>query len=179
MPKDLPDKMAEEMGANAAKPALFSLSARSLALYLRPPKIDESLLPIVNFELTLSTQGKDSKVILKPRLLLVQCEKQSTSAPSRPHGIGFRFDNQDSEHTYCHSQLCSGLAGPSSDESDLLTLPHWLPQSIPALPIRAKGAMGLLLCLLVSLYGTDDDLIKRIRRLPQVRQALHYIEESG
>ena len=180
MPRSFPDTITQKLGKKTDKPGTCNLAEQGYALYLAPPHEDDSLLPIVTFELTRSIEGGRSKLVLKPRLLLVHCERRQDGGDmSRPHGMGFRFDQEDSAHPYCHSQVCSGLAGSSSKESHLLEIPCWLPESIPAIPLRAKGAVGLLLCLLVSLYGVESDVIKDICNNQMVQQALGYIRESN
>lgn len=100
-------------------------------------------------------------------------------------------------HNYAHVQLLSRLEAPrdrnrAGDEprerGRTGSYIHWLPETQPALPLPASSSVGLLLCLLLSLYGPEyleeirRDLSGDPRRRQRLRreydQILGYIERK-
>ena len=51
-------------------------------------------------------------------------------------------------HDFCHAQLCRSV-----NRLTRATTPHWLPESQPSFPLDADDQIGLVLCMLTSLYG--------------------------
>lgn len=89
--------------------------------------------------------------------------------------IGVRLESADHAgemHNYPHAQLLSRLENPGhrehgeptpQQEQDESYIP-WLPETQPALPLPTSTLVGLLLCLILSLYGPP--------RLREIRRAL-------
>ncbi len=79
-----------------------------------------------------------------------------TLVHARTQAVGFRFEAPTAltgAHCYWHAQPMR-----SYDRAGSPTLPSrtmWQPVSIPAFPLDAKGPIGLVMCLLISLYGFD------------------------
>ena len=69
--------------------------------------------------------------------------------------IGLRFESPEGEdegiHHYYHAQYITYFY----DGAPLKGAPPWLPITQPAMALEADGPVGLLLSLLVSLYGVD------------------------
>ena len=59
-------------------------------------------------------------------------------------------------HDFCHAQLCRSI-----DDGTPATTPNWLPESQPSFPLDADDQIGVVLCMLTSLYG-GGHVIKRI-----------------
>ena len=51
-------------------------------------------------------------------------------------------------HDFCHAQLCRSI-----NSTTPATTPSWLPESQPSFPLDAKDQIGLVLCMLTTLYG--------------------------
>ena len=73
---------------------------------------------------------------------------------------------QKSKHGFFHSQFCHTLNGVRKYVS-----PPWLPDSQPSMPLDAVDNMDLVLCMLVSLYGS-----KKVKlMLPEERFAKYMV----
>lgn len=72
----------------------------------------------------------------------------------RVRSIGLRFESPESGdegiHHYYHGQFITRFY----DGAPLKGVPDWLPVTQPAITLEADGPVGLLLSLLVSLYGS-------------------------
>ena len=51
-------------------------------------------------------------------------------------------------HDFCHAQLCRAI-----NSRTRATTPSWLPESQPSFPLDADDQVGVVLCMLTSLYG--------------------------
>ena len=51
-------------------------------------------------------------------------------------------------HDFCHAQLCSGINKHVREVSR-----SWVPESQPSIPLDTDNQIGLVLCMLTSLYG--------------------------
>ena len=51
-------------------------------------------------------------------------------------------------HDFCHAQLCNWI----NKHVQVIT-PLWVPDSQPSIPLDADNQIGLVLCMLASLYG--------------------------
>ena len=51
-------------------------------------------------------------------------------------------------HDFCHAQLCTSITARLKATTD-----DWIPESQPSFPLDACDEVGLVLCMLVSLYG--------------------------
>jgi hypothetical protein len=64
---------------------------------------------------------------------------------------GWRFEAPEGpgEHCYWHAQPLQAVAGAR------LSMPEWLPESEPAIPVAACGPTELLVAALVAVYGHE------------------------
>ena len=69
--------------------------------------------------------------------------------------IGYRFETRHGSggdaHDYYHAQPVSDLKRAKIRHR--LPCPGWIPDEVPAFPLRAENPIELLLCTLVSMYG--------------------------
>ena len=79
-------------------------------------------------------------------------------------------------HDFCHAQLCRHIGATHETGVNLVTTPSWLPDAQPSFPLDAEDQIGLVLCMLTSLYGGrlvverlhtsgDRDLRKHLKRV--------------
>lgn len=126
-------------------------------LYLEPLQRGGRALPLLDVEHDF--RGSPPKLGLRLMLFLLSGGKLRS--------IGFRFEspgNSGTTHGYWHVQLLSTLEsprrrrrpGPEHPEGALdLGALAWLPETQPALPLPTSSPVGLLLCLVISLYGPE------------------------
>lgn len=118
--------------------------SRKQALYLPPMDEEPEVIPI----LSLQYDCGESADVMKLRVMLV-----------RPQGgvffgIGFRMEAGKSVHGFYHVQLIDSLGGAGHIDYGLpIECPEWLPKTQPAIPLRAKDSVTLMLCMLIGLYG--------------------------
>ncbi len=116
-------------------------------LYLNPPEGQPTFVPVLSLRCDFTSLLPEIR--LRVGLFL------------REHGevksVGLRFESPEGEpegegvHHYYHAQFISSFyAG-----APLKGVMSWLPVTQPALTLNADGPVGLLLSLLVSLYGLD------------------------
>lgn len=79
---------------------------------------------------------------------------------------------QPSTHGFYHVQMCRKFRGVKR-----FVAPSWVPDSQPSVPLDAEDTVSLILCLLVSLYGSrevkkalpDEDLREHLEKLRALR----------
>jgi len=116
---------------------------RFSGFYLPPLDEDKEFIPILSLDCNLGSSP--------PRLSLrVGMTKYIKGKKLRPVSLGFRFEMgiPKSNHNYHHMQL----TGTPHDEP-LEGCPE-LPETYPCVITPAKCSVSLLLCLLLSLYGS-------------------------
>ena len=155
----------EELGKRypRAQPGELSLSRRNnfrldlLAkgkyLYLEPtPKSKKasSIQPVVGVDYDWSLPDRPN-ISLRVGLF-----GYSVEAPLA--AIGIRFEtplDTKAPHNYHHAQLFSRFLKPAPGVELLPSCPPWLPDTFPGLPLPTNSPVGLVACLLISLYGTN------------------------
>ena len=80
--------------------------------------------------------------------MLDQCDGLQALAIRFETDEGPQTNGVTGSHDFCHAQLCQSINGKTR-----ATTPSWLPESQPALPLDAEDQIGLVLCMLASLYG--------------------------
>ncbi len=75
-------------------------------------------------------------------------------------GLGYRFESPDigGEHAFFHLQQIIELG----NGTHALPTPQWIPQYKLAVPLDVKSDVGLLLCMLASIYGPASDVMRQI-----------------
>ena len=141
---------------------------------LLEPAENKKIFPL----LTLRSSGELTHFRLYA--LLVMLDKQSKlqslairfetdeGDPDHDHGVG--------SHDFCHAQLCNYI-----DDEIWATTPEWIPVSQPSIPLDADNQVGLVLCMLTSLYGgahvvdklTEPGDITIIEHLQRIRALQH------
>lgn len=108
------------------------------------PVVDQTILPL----LTLETS--DQWVHFRVYVLLAMLDKCATLQT-----LAIRFETDEGglqsgngSHDFCHAQLCRGINHITLSKS-----PDWIPESQPSFPLDAENQIGLVLCMLTSLYG--------------------------
>ena len=108
------------------------------------PVVDTTILPL----LTLETS--DQWVHFRAYVLLTMLDQCATLQT-----LAIRFETDEGglqsgrgSHDFCHAQLCRGINGTA-----LARTPDWIPESQPSFPLDAENQIGLVLCMLTSLYG--------------------------
>jgi len=90
----------------------------------------------------------DSRLVLSLTLILARLHQEATVFAAwryeAPEGLG--------EHCFWHAQPVRELRSVGVDQSTEAA-PTWFPDWGPTMPLRAKDPLGLLLCMLVSIYG--------------------------
>lgn len=142
--------------------ALFSKTSLELSsvhafIYLKPvlqmaprTKLSRSwMVPLLTVSCDFNSDFDHTRL----RLMLFMKDQQH----NKLQAIGFRFESPESEgdglHNYYHAQLISAF-----DKDGIITLPPcpvWLPVTQPAFALDATSPLGLLICMLVSLYGPE------------------------
>lgn len=121
----------------------LSLKEKGRFLYLEPIQ-KKKIIPFV----TIQTARKwvNFRIYVLLGMEDAQCEMKT---------LAIRFETDEGpgqggkagSHDYCHMQLCRSI-----DDIEAST-PSWLPDSQPSVPLDAEDQVGLVLCMLVSLYG--------------------------
>lgn len=111
--------------------------------YLPPLDEDKEFIPILSLECGFAS----SPPFLSLR---VGMTKYPNDGKGQPVSVGFRFEmgQHASNHNYHHMQL---TARPHNEP--LLGCPE-LPEKYPCVPTPAKCPFSLVLCMLLSLYGS-------------------------
>lgn len=113
-------------------------------LFLQPI-VDEMILPL----LTLHTS--DDWVHFRAYVLLTMLDESEGL-----QALAIRFETNEGSsqangvigsHDFCHAQLCRYIGAKRATTKD------WLPESQPSFPLDASDQVGLVLCMLMSLYG--------------------------
>ncbi len=145
---------------------------RNMFLYLEPTK-SKSILPLVTI------QSSNKWCHFRIYALLTMLDRDSNL---QSLAIRYETDEGDGQigsatgaHDFCHAQLCRYITGkvPAST-------PAWLPESQPSFPLDAEDQIGLVVCMLTSIYGGahvlrklsasgDRDLRKHMRKVRALR----------
>ena len=123
----------------------LGLKEQNRFLFLEPV-IDKGILPF------LTLQTSDSWVHFRAYILLTMLDEGETL-----QALAIRFETDEGtpqsnrvvgSHDFCHSQLCRSV-----NSKTRATSPSWFPESQPSFPLDADDQIGLVLCMLTSLYG--------------------------
>ena len=124
------------------------MKEHKLVLYLDPIE-KERILPLITI------QSDHDWVHFRVYALLA---KLNDAANLKSLAIRFETDEGDYKetgpkgaHDFCHAQLCNTIS-----ESIPVYAPEWLPDSQPSFPLDADDQVTLVLCMLVSLYGSRE-----------------------
>ncbi len=122
----------------------LSLKDQQQFIFLEPI-FDKKILPF----LTLQTSDKWRH--FRAYVLLTMLDEHE-----KPKALAIRFETDEGEsqadgsigsHDFCHAQLCRSIGLKQA------STPNWLPETQPSFPLDAKDQVGLVLCMLTSLYG--------------------------
>lgn len=136
-------------------------------LFLEP--IDKKILPL----LTLKTSNQWDH--FRAYVLLTMLDEDEDL-----QALAIRFETDEGvpqangvtgSHDFCHAQLCRRI-----NDTTRATTPCWLPESQPSLPLDAEDQIGLVLCILISIYGGryvaerlyksgDRDLLPHLKKI--------------
>ena len=114
-------------------------------LWLEPAN-SKRILPL------LTLRGSQELLQFRLYALLVMLDDKS-----KLQSLAIRFETDEGDpdqgdgpgaHDFCHAQLCNYI-----DEDICATTPEWIPDSQPSIPLDADSQVGLVLCMLTSLYG--------------------------
>ena len=122
-------------------------------LFLEPVP-DKAILPLLTLETSNRWVNFRAYVLLT---MLDQC--------AALQALAIRFETDEGipqptgkrgSHDFCHAQLCRSI-----NSTTPATTPIWLPESQPSFPLDAEDHIGLVLCMLTTLYG-GRHVIERI-----------------
>lgn len=150
----------------------IDMKDNNMFLYLEPTK-SKKILPLVTI------QSSKNWVHFRIYVLLTMLDEDSNL-----QALAIRFEtnegygsieNEIGAHDFCHAQLCRSITSkvPAST-------PFWMPDSQPSLPLDAEDQIGLVLCMLTSIYGGahvlrklnasgDRDLRKHMKKIRALR----------
>ena len=122
-------------------------------IWLEPTSTTPAAIPVLAFEYSFDAR---KKVCLRVGIFVPGDDQYPVGA------IGYRLETPEGgrSHNFHHAQHIIDF-GP---ETRPLPCPRWIPTSQPALPISARDAVGLLVGLLVALYGVDSSVITNLLR---------------
>ena len=134
---------------------------------LEPPE-DERFLPFVTLH------GNADWAPFRVYVLLASFDKDSEI-----QGVAFRYETDEGDgngkHDFCHAQICRSIK-PGGN----VVTPFWMLESDPAMPLDADNQMGLVLCMLTSIYGrrnvlkkfdrTDGEVWEQMRTIRALRR---------
>jgi len=120
-------------------------------IFLKACRTGEWAVPVLNVEYNFAS----GKLGLRIGLFL-----NAADEPERIGSIGYRFETPDigGENPFFHLQHIIELGNGSGE----LPTPSWMPQSKVAVPLDVKTNLGLMLCLLASLYGWGSDVVGHV-----------------
>ena len=141
-------------------------------IYLKPIMDHSWLVPIMAFQYHI----EDDTVEASIRLALMM------EVGGLIKAIGYRYETGKGKHDYCHVQHIREF-----DTSRTIPTEKWIPERSPAIPVDAGGPVGLLICVLGSLYGLEYvtqlknkvDLQKVKLSIKQMRQRSCFHSNSG
>ena len=123
----------------------LGLRAQRRFLFLEPIA-DKRILPLLTLESSNEWINFRVYVLLT---MLDQCATLQALAMRFETGEGgYHSIGTPGAHDFCHAQLCGYI-----NRTTQATTPSWLPESQPSFPIDAEDQVGLVLCMLTSLYG--------------------------
>ena len=145
---------------------------KNMFLYLEPTK-SKDILPLVTIQS--SNMWRHFRIYVLLTML---------DSDSNLQALAIRFETDEGDgligsaigaHDFCHAQLCRSITGkvPAST-------PSWIPDSQPSLPLDAENQIGLVLCMLTSIYGGahvlrklnasgDQDLQSHVKKVRALR----------
>lgn len=142
-------------------------------VYLPPPRDCRKTIPVLSFSAQIGNNAP-RHLELRLRLALVECG--SPRPGTAPRAVAFRIEYGQGKHAYYHAQLCPNIFGKAGATPADVQFPCWVPEKVPALPVKAEDVPTLLLCLLVGVYGAKGDIIRDlIRRVPETVGSLQYV----
>ena len=166
----LTEKDTEALFPVNSKSVNFRLSESRKALYLSPTSSQPHLIPVVSLECVID----NTKANIKIRIMLIQKRNDALV------GIGFRFENGGDIHQYYHAQLIKELQGSTHGSNPVIEHLEWLPESEPAIPLKANDPVTLLLCSLISLYGFRNcSRLATDYQISELTKYLSYFAESN
>ena len=129
---------------------------------LEPPE-HQQFLPFVTLD------SSDNWIHFRVYVLLAGLDENS-----KVQGVAFRYETDEGDgrgkHDYCHAQMCRSIRRGGRAVS-----PFWMLESDPAIPMEADNQIGLVLCMLTSIYGRQRVLGKFDRTDGQVWEQMKNI----
>lgn len=125
------------------KSSELEFKAQGRFLYLEPV-VDKGILPFLTFDTSNDWVNFRAYVLLT---MLDPSNDLQALAMRFETDEGSRADGRIGSHDFCHAQLCRSI------NSARATTPPWLPESQPSVPLDADDQIGLVLCMLTSVYG--------------------------
>ena len=122
----------------------LELKEQGRFLYLEPV-VDKGILPFLTLDTSKEWVNFRAYVLLT---MLDPSDELQALAMRFETDEGTRSNGGIGSHDFCHAQLCRSI-----NDSTRATTPSWLPESQPSLPLDAEDQVGVVLCMLTSLYG--------------------------
>ena len=133
------------------------VNMRDQRLYLNfEPTEDKRILPLVTI------QSSQHWLHLSIYTLLTMLDNNGIL-----RSLAVRFETNEGDpddnvgkHDFLHAQLCTCIYDSDGRIIAKAKTPEWLPTSQPSFPLDADDQIGLVLCMLTSLYGGAHVLSK-------------------
>jgi hypothetical protein len=169
---------AEQLRADFKTKTVDTISSGKW-LYLEPVVAEDDALPVMAVHCAIESGGS---VRLRLRLGLFRSTIVSSATgeatTSKTEAVGYRFESPEDAvgpHSYYHVQRISAY-----DIDGTYGLPGagniWNPAGQPAFPLDTDNAVGLVLCLLVTLYGPG--VVQQLIGQPFLNQIASCLENS-
>jgi len=142
-----------------------SVSMWREGLYLPRLEKDSQFVPVLQVECIKNEEWAD--ISLK---VMMVCSVEGDE--TQIGGLGFRMEKGAGRHSFYHAQLIQGFKyGPPVE------YPSWLPETQPSFPLTAKCPVTLVLCLLLTLYGTNCLKFFAAHRVFRLEQYIKDLED--
>lgn len=127
-------------------PLVINFLDRGKFLVLTPPDNEEPMVPVITIRCDFTTMMPEFRV----RLALFRIGDGGNL-----QAVGYRFETPegDGSHDYYHAQFIKELE--KGRPRCTLPCPDFFPTTQPAVALDAHDPLTLLICVMVSLYGSD------------------------
>ena len=143
-----------QLHASLCRDSDVALKRQDRFLYLEPTE-KHQMVPLVTLQ---SSNGWANFGIYTLLMMLDTCSTLQVLAIRFETDEGSCRGEKRGSHDFCHAQLCTSISPRAK-----ATTPAWLPESQPSIPLDAEEPIGLVLCMLTSLYGARH-VVNRLKR---------------
>jgi hypothetical protein len=153
------------------------LRAHDVGTFYLPPivRYNREFIPVFNLEADFSNNANPEVLI---RVAMLTYDKQT--AKLRVFGYRFETPHANSIHDFCHAQFTRDPLGWESKNSESCEMiAKWSPEHIPSMLAPARGPAGLLVWMIVGLYGkTAFSFFSTLNIDPCFKEPLRYLSTN-